>query len=70
MRTGGNRWLSLVADNGVGVPHGFDFRLNGNLGIQTIFALGEGQLRGTIDFDSRQGVTCRLRFSDTFTARV
>lgn len=51
-----------VQDNGRGVPVGFDFRRDGNLGLQTIFHLGESQLNGTVEFRSEEGVECRLSF--------
>ena len=53
-----------VADNGVGVPPGFDFRHNGHLGMQNIFVLAEYQLHGQIKFDTSQGVACYLKFRD------
>ncbi len=53
-----------VADNGVGVPPGFDFRRDGHLGLQTIFTLGENQLKGQVTFDTANGVACRLQFRD------
>jgi PAS domain S-box-containing protein len=55
-----------VSDNGVGVPPGFDFRRDGHLGIQNIFLLGEGQLKGRVIFETEQGLTCHLRFCDVY----
>ncbi len=60
-----------VADNGVGVPPSFDFRRDGRLGLQTIFTLGEKQLRGQVQCESCDGVTCKLRFKDNlYTQRL
>lgn len=60
-----------VSDNGVGVPPGFDFRKDSRLGIQTIFALGESQLRGKVQYETDSGVSCTVRFrDDTYKARV
>ncbi|MBN1888437.1 MAG: PAS domain S-box protein [Thermoflexales bacterium] len=53
-----------VADDGVGVPDGFDFRQDGRLGMRTIFILGETQLGGQVSFDTRHGVACQVRFKD------
>jgi len=53
-----------VADNGVGAPSDFDFRRDGQLGLKSILALGEGQLHGEVHFEGNRGVTCRLRFKD------
>jgi len=55
-----------IADNGVGLPPGYDFRTEGHFGLQNILSLAEGQLRGKISFDARQGVSCQLKFKDNF----
>lgn len=54
----------FVADDGIGVPIGFDFRRDGHLGLQTIFGLGEGQLEESVDFHSGAGLACRITFKD------
>lgn len=60
-----------VADNGVGVPPGFNFRKDSRLGVQTIFALGENQLRGHVEYETDSGVSCTVQFrDDTYKARV
>jgi len=60
-----------VSDNGVGVPDAFDFRGGGTLGLRTVFALGERQLRGTVTFEVNHGVTYQVRFRDNlYTSRV
>jgi two-component sensor histidine kinase/CheY-like chemotaxis protein len=70
-RTGTGQVDLIIADNGKGVPQDFDFRLNGHLGIQNVFILVEHQLHGQVEFESHQGVTCRIRFQDTYyEARV
>ncbi len=56
----------MVADDGVGVPKDFDFRSSGKLGLQSIFAIGEYQLRAKVDFHTDKGVGCSLCFRDTF----
>ncbi|HUX41512.1 MAG TPA: histidine kinase dimerization/phosphoacceptor domain -containing protein [Rectinemataceae bacterium] len=53
-----------VADDGIGPPPGFDPRENGRMGMQTIFALGEEQLKGKITFETDRGFSCRLAFRD------
>jgi PAS domain S-box-containing protein len=55
-----------VSDNGRGVPDGFVFRRDGQIGVRSVFALGEQQLQGQVEFDAASGVTCRLRFRDSF----
>ncbi len=57
-----------VADNGVGVPENFDFRHDGQLGLQNVLALGEMQLQGQVHFEKQAGVTCRLSFKDNLYA--
>lgn len=53
-----------VADNGVGVPPSFDFRNEAGLGIQIIIGLAEYQLGGNIRFETDQGLSCQVIFSD------
>ena len=56
-------WVLLeVADNGVGLPPGFDARASTSLGIQTLLALTELQMRGEITFLSPPGTTIQVRF--------
>ncbi len=61
----------VVADNGIGVPNTFDFRSQKTLGLQTIFAITEGQMQGSVHFDKSGGVACTVVFSDElYTERV
>jgi two-component sensor histidine kinase/ABC-type amino acid transport substrate-binding protein len=61
----------VYADDGVGVPEGFDFRLQNTLGLSLIFSLGEQQLGGAVEFQSDHGVRCSIDFPKTlYTARV
>jgi two-component sensor histidine kinase len=53
-----------VADNGVGVPQGFDFRRDGWMGLRTVFVIGESQLEGQVRFEANKGVLCQIRFRD------
>jgi PAS domain S-box-containing protein len=53
-----------VSDDGIGLSHGFDPRKDGLMGMQTIVALAEGQLAGTINFVSGPGLSCRIAFRD------
>lgn len=52
------------SDNGVGVPNGFDFTTQETLGLQTIFAIGEQQMQGTVRFETNTGTTCHIKFPD------
>ncbi len=58
-----------IGDDGIGPPAGFDPRADASLGLQTAIALAEGQLRGSIDFDSSRGLRCSLRFDDSLFER-
>jgi two-component sensor histidine kinase len=51
-----------VSDTGVGLGEGFDYRKQGGMGLKTVLSLGEGQLRGAVDFQGTHGTTCSLRF--------
>lgn len=55
----------LYSDNGPGVPDGFDFRAQKTLGLQTVFGIVEHQMRGTVEFDGTNGLSCRIRFKDS-----
>jgi PAS domain S-box-containing protein len=69
-RTAGAGIELAFADDGVGVPEGFDFRAQPTLGMQTIIMLAEHQLQGRAAFERRGGVICRIRFDDAgFAAR-
>lgn len=51
------------SDNGLGLPQDFDFRHTPTLGIRTILAIVETQLQGTVNFESKAGLLCRIRFA-------
>ncbi len=60
-----------VIDDGIGAPQGFDFTAGGKMGIQTVFALGNHQLQGKVEFESSDGVSCRVIFKNKpFTERT
>ncbi len=66
-----NTLILKVSDNGIGVPPGFDFRRDGKMGIQIIFALVEHQLRGKVKFTAKNGVTCQLEIPESsYSPRV
>ncbi len=49
-------------DDGVGLPAGFDPRRDGHMGLQTLFVLAEGQLQGTISYETAHGTAYRVTF--------
>jgi two-component sensor histidine kinase len=52
-----------VADNGVGMPKGFDPRNTKSLGLQIIYSLAEEQLKGKVELNLEKGVEYQIRFS-------
>lgn len=61
----------VYADNGPGVPDGFDFRRQPTLGLETVIMITEHQLGGAVEFDGRHGLSCRIRFAETqFKERI
>lgn len=58
-----------VADNGVGLPAGFDVRESGRLGFKLIHNLVESQLQGTLEFNNKKGLSCVVRFTDAKTLK-
>lgn len=54
-----------VADNGVGLPDGFDFRKSDTFGLQSVVALAEHQLLGKIELTTDKGTEFQIRFKET-----
>jgi len=50
--------------NGKRIPDGFDCRERKTLGMQTICAIVEHQLQGTIAFEAGKGFICRIGFAN------
>ncbi len=61
----GNDVTVTVADDGVGLPAGFDATQTTSLGMFLARTLAE-QLHGTIDFATDGGTRCTLRFPERF----
>lgn len=57
-----------VADDGVGLPPDFDFRKDGRMGSQTVVALVESQLGGSIHFEPGPGFACVFSFPNNLSA--
>lgn len=60
-----------ISDNGIGTSENFNFRTDGNLGIQSIIAISEQQLQGKIEFSGKTGSSCKINFKDSlYKSRV
>jgi two-component sensor histidine kinase/PAS domain-containing protein len=63
-RAEGNRFTLVVADNGVGLPPGLDWRTTKSLGMQLISVLACHQLGGQVEVDTRAGTTFKITFAE------
>ena len=61
-RRDGEAITLVVADNGIGLPPGFDWRKTQTLGLQLVTVLVEEQLQGTADLDSTKGARYTIHF--------
>jgi len=52
-----------IADDGVGIPDGFDWKNSNSLGMQLVRTLIENQLDGAIDMDHQNGTKFTIRFN-------
>lgn len=60
-----------VADDGIGLPPGFDAERDGRLGLRTVLSLIEYQLHGSAEYRTGEGTTWIVAFPDgLFEARV
>jgi two-component sensor histidine kinase len=62
-RDGPNYLMLEYADNGVGLPEGFDPRDQETLGMQSIFAIVEQQLSGEVRVENAGGLRFVLRIA-------
>lgn len=68
-RTSDDTLILSVADDGVGLPEGFDARVNGGLGMRVIRSLAD-QLHAVLDFDSGPlGLTVAVSAPDPASER-
>jgi len=63
MRQDHNRFTLSVADNGVGLPPGFDLNTPKTLGLSLVRMLGQHQLGGRYQVDQTRGLRFTLTFS-------
>ncbi|MEO5356867.1 MAG: response regulator [Nitrospirae bacterium YQR-1] len=53
-----------IADNGVGLPQGYDFKSVKSLGLRLVYALVVDQLEGFIDYDGCAGAKYLIKFKE------
>lgn len=58
----GRELVLVVADDGVGLPVGFDYRQATTLGLQLLTALAS-QINGSLELEQEKGTLFRVRFS-------
>jgi two-component sensor histidine kinase/PAS domain-containing protein len=59
----GDEVCIVVADDGEGLPPGFELGQTNSLGLQIVQTLAEGDLQGSFELQSSQGTTATVRFS-------
>lgn len=64
----GDNTLLTVADNGGGLPAGFDYQKASSLGLKLVHGLAR-QLRGVMEIDSDSGTVVKIRFPAARTGR-
>ena len=57
-------YLLTVADNGVGLPAGFDLKSAKSLGLKLVNFLARHQLRAKVGYDTQEGTEFSLRFKE------
>ena len=63
MKVNKDRWFELtVADDGPGMPEGFDWRTADTLGLKMVNLLVNHQIGGTIERIEGEGTVFRIRF--------
>jgi len=55
-----------AADDGEGMAEDFDIREGDTLGLQSVIAMVEHQLRGTLEMNTEKGTKFRIRFRNSF----
>lgn len=57
-----NEYTLTISDNGVGMPDELDLAKVNSLGMHLVNILGRHQLRGTVELNSKHGVSVRICF--------
>jgi PAS domain S-box-containing protein len=60
----------FIGDNGSGIPADMDLRRSNSMGLQTVFALIEYQIKGKISYENKNGLQWYIEFKDIYTKRV
>ena len=54
-----------IADNGIGMPEGFDLRKTNSFGLQIVVGLMENQLSGKVELNLENGVEFLIKFKES-----
>jgi PAS domain S-box-containing protein len=63
-RAEGERFMLVVADNGVGLPPGLDWTTTPSLGMQLINVLARHQLGAQVEVDTHAGTAFKITFAE------
>lgn len=61
-----NRFRLIVADDGVGFGESLDYRNLSTMGLPTVMAIAEQQLRGSVQLSGQEGTRWEITFSNRF----
>jgi len=64
MQREGTDYILTIADNGIGIPTGINVTMATSLGLFLIRFIMEHQLRGTLDVNTDNGTSYRIRFPE------
>ncbi len=62
--SGEDEYVLTVSDNGVGLPPELDWRTTESLGLKLVNLWATYQLAGSLEVESREGVTVTIRFRE------
>ena len=54
----------IIQDNGIGLAENVDLGGKRSMGLHTVYSLGEGQLKGKIEYENNSGLKWHLSFKD------
>lgn len=58
-----------ISDNGIGIPENMDLRQSQSMGLQTMFALVEHQLQGSVEYENSNGLTWHIKLKPSLNSQ-